>query len=104
MMISVDTPEGPHVVESSPCFYCGEPILDGERIVLGDALSHTECTLRCVIGSVGHLRRECSCYGGDADDPAGMTKREAAQAAVDIWRAREGHAPLDWSKRNPWRE
>ena len=38
-----------------------------------------------VVGSVGHQLGRCSCFGGDEDDPPGMTVREAALAAVDLY-------------------
>jgi len=47
---------------------------------------HPECMARSVIGSVGHQRRTCPCYGGTESDPEGMTKREAARAAVAYFR------------------
>ena len=43
---------------------------------------HTECLLRQTIGSVGHQRKTCSCFGGTEEDPPGLTKRQAALAAV----------------------
>lgn len=42
---------------------------------------HVECYFRETVGSVGHLTRRCRCFGGDYDDPPGMTKRQAAVAA-----------------------
>lgn len=45
---------------------------------------HRECYIRRGVGSVGHLRRQCTCYGGVEDDPPGMTKREAARAAAEL--------------------
>jgi hypothetical protein len=76
------------------CSYCGEEIQTGER---ADTMPHCpdfhrECLIRSVVGSVGHLEHRCSCYGGDAGDPPGMTRREAAKAAWDLWRAMEGFA------------
>lgn len=73
------------------CLSCGEPILDGEQgyvmPYLKDAscteeAQHRECLLRSAVGSVGHQMGTCSCHGGDTEDPVGMTKREAAKAAV----------------------
>lgn len=43
---------------------------------------HLECWVRAGVGSVGHLRGRCSCYGGTEEDPDGLTLREAARAAV----------------------
>jgi hypothetical protein len=45
---------------------------------------HRECFLRITLGSLAHLERRCSCYGGhDLDDP-NLSPRENAQA-VDRW-------------------
>lgn len=92
-----------------PCLWCGERIREGDQggwmtVVrqTGGALwqgntarasdlepglepEHIECFIRQSIGSVGHLRRHCSCYGGTEGDPPGMTRREAAQAALDLF-------------------
>lgn len=70
------------------CPHCGEAILpwDG-RIPTNDGalLFHRECLLRAVVGSVGHQLGRCPCYGGDEDDPPGMTAREAARAAAELF-------------------
>jgi hypothetical protein len=67
------------------CQYCGEEIAAaGEPFAAvndGADLLHRECMVRMIVGSVGHLRRTCSCYGGDQEDPEGVTRREAARAA-----------------------
>jgi hypothetical protein len=49
----------------------------------GDGRIHHECLIRAVVGSVGHQLRRCSCYGGDEEDPPGLTKREAARLAAE---------------------
>lgn len=51
---------------------------------------HLECHLRGVLGSVGHIEGWCSCVGGDFEDPPGLTKREAACAAVAAFERRHG--------------
>lgn len=64
-----------------PC--CDEPILEGERLAPDmRPPTHYECGLRAVIGSVGHQRGRCSCFGGSEEDPPGMTRRQAATAAA----------------------
>lgn len=86
------------------CFVCREPILPGEeaaqKVVFYDVSDgtterawHHECALRSVIGSVGHLRGTCSCSGGTEEDPPGMSKREAARAAVVEWEKRRWSPP-----------
>lgn len=73
------------------CLFCDEPILLGEPLEEFGCLTeggpmlrraHWECAARQVVGSVGHQRRTCSCYGGSEEDPEGLTRREAAVAAV----------------------
>lgn len=85
----VETPFG------EPCLYCDEPIeADDTGFVtpMVNALSHVveaayhrSCFLVTFVGSVGHQTGKCSCFGGDFDDPPGMSKREAAQEAVRIF-------------------
>lgn len=69
------------------CTFCEEPVPPDEQ---PDAPMmppvHRECLIRQVVGSVGHLERRCSCHGGDASDPPEMTRREAARAAVTLWK------------------
>lgn len=74
------------------CEFCGEEILDGERAntMPGCVDAHRECLIRSVVGSVGHQLHKCSCYGGTEEDPPGMTKRQAAKAAVALWEAQQG--------------
>jgi len=61
------------------CVYCGEEIKPGESV---HQEFHVECFWRGILGSVGHIRKQCSCYGGTEGDPAGMTLRMAAKAAI----------------------
>lgn len=86
--------------EVETCPHCNEPIAPGDtsgpiitRIGADGRVDcprlHLECSMRSVIGSVGHLLGKCSCPGGtgEMDDPPGMTKREAAKAAYELWRS-----------------
>jgi hypothetical protein len=63
------------------CLFCEEPILETETNIGG---LHTECVKRVLLGSVGHQLGLCCCPGkpGLMDDPPGLSKREATQAAV----------------------
>lgn len=95
--------EGPHVPTpvGQLCLWCTEAIEDGDAGVvmpcvreMGAAATlepeHRDCFIRSTIGSLGHLRGQCSCYGGDQEDPPGMTMREAATAAVnELWAYRD---------------
>lgn len=73
------------------CLHCEEPIEAGESGVtmpydngteVKEEPMHRECVLRTIFGSVGHQERRCQCFGGDYDDPPGMTRRQAAKAAA----------------------
>lgn len=78
------------------CLYCAEPIAaddEGEvQIcvrevgVYDERPIHRECSLRMSLGGANHQRGTCSCQGGpDPPDPPGLTRREAARAAVTAW-------------------
>lgn len=72
------------------CRRCGEPVANGDKVspaLLDGRVMHYECGLRIVVGSVGHLLRLCSCYGGNTEDPEWMTERQAARAATALWEA-----------------
>jgi len=80
--------------EVPTCFPCGEAIVAGENRIecANGPLAHGNCFLRCVIGSVAHLLRKCRCYvpGSILVDPEGMSRRQAADAAVLVWRSQQG--------------
>lgn len=75
------------------CCYCHEPIAATDSGVRQAALlttgpafvfKHRECFLRLVFGSVAHQEHRCKCYGGGDEDPPGLTRREAATAAMEL--------------------
>ena len=70
------------------CPHCGELVLPGEadRRLKSMQNFHRECAARGVLGSVGHLLGQCSCYGGTWEDPPLLTKRMAAKMAVALSR------------------
>ncbi len=74
------------------CSYCEEPItrdeVIGYRVVILAAgeIAHIECVMRNVVGSVGHQLGRCPCYGGVEEDPPGLTLRQGAREAYDLWR------------------
>ena len=76
------------------CFHCGEAIVPSDdRIRCANGpVAHGNCFLRCVIGSVAHLLRKCRCFvpGSILRDPEGMSRRQAADAAVIAWKAQQG--------------
>jgi hypothetical protein len=80
------------------CVYCDEPIEKSDNGLImpvgemrvgeyspdprPDFISiHLVCFMREIVGSVGHQKKTCSCFGGNEEDPVGMTKKEAAEAA-----------------------
>lgn len=76
------------------CYWCEEPIM---RRDLRHALMpeyHYACALRAVLGSIGHLRGQCSCYVKDAtaeDDPPGLSRRQAARLVADYVRQQDAN-------------
>lgn len=52
---------------------------------------HYECQMRQVIGSLAHVQGTCSCKipGSNELDPPGMTRRQAALAAVLAWQLQQ---------------
>jgi hypothetical protein len=68
------------------CLLCEEAIAEDDiGTIRAGQVIHYECQMRSVIGSVGHQLRRCSCFGGTEEDPPGMTRRQAAQAACALW-------------------
>lgn len=70
-----------------PCILCDEPVEQGDIGTINAAgqIAHHACTFRQVVGSVGHQLKKCSCYGGTEEDPPGLTRKEAAIAALHLW-------------------
>jgi hypothetical protein len=119
--INNDLPQVPTPVGVS-CLHCEEPIEGGdsghvmpymgarpEELVcaIGDdgvlrplergvyIAQHLECFLRGTFGGVNHIEGRCFCCGGDEDpDPPGLTRREAARAAVYAWERKHGCSVL----------
>lgn len=85
----IETPVG------QPCSWCEEEIAEGDRGVTysNGPVAHLHCFIRGTIGSVAHIRKECSCFvfGSTCGDPEGMTKREAATAAVKEYFGEDFH-------------
>jgi hypothetical protein len=76
------------------CGYCDEEIGPDQPtgpFPITDGLSglpmplHLECQFRMVSGSVGHQKRECSCYGHVDTTEHGLTLRQAALAAHEYY-------------------
>jgi hypothetical protein len=91
---------GPPPEPKPKCGWCGEGFQAGEsvRVVDGGPI-HLECLMRMIVGSVAHQEQRCYCYGGDEDDPPGMTVREAARAAWDLCKRRN---PQLEARQDPW--
>lgn len=80
--VQVDPPIG------AVCIDCSELVDEGDIGTInpfGNVVQHYECTMRHVVGSVGHQKGKCSCFGGTEEDPPGMTRRQAAKAALEYW-------------------
>jgi hypothetical protein len=88
--------EGAELVVAAPvgeaCLMCDEAILPGDSGTIIGALEadgtarqrpmHKECGLRSVVGGIGHIMGLCHCYGGEMEDPPGLSKR---QSAMLVW-------------------
>lgn len=78
-----------------PCGRCGETIEEGDDGVvlpllgaagLAEIAYHYACHARAILGGADHLRGRCGCCGGkEHPDPIYLTKRQAAQEALDVW-------------------
>jgi len=77
----IETPVG------ETCVHCDEPIAENDQgiVYANGPIAHLNCFLRGIHGSLAHIEKRCSCYvpGATCTDPEGMTKREAANAAVE---------------------
>jgi hypothetical protein len=78
------------------CSWCDELIDDNDEGVFiphvgevstEDRPLHIECFIRSIAGSVGHQLQMCNCFGGDYEDPPGLSVREAAKAAFKCQQA-----------------
>jgi hypothetical protein len=81
------------------CVHCEEKIAEDDSgkatpYVRGDGTTetrhvHKECLMRMAVGSMAHLLKRCSCFGGEApEDQTGMTLR---QEALAVWEWVEEH-------------
>ena len=79
---------------SDICPHCDEEITgdDFDFSTANKIRFHLNCFLRGIIGSVAHIEKRCSCFvpGSDEADPPGMTKRQAAEAAVKLYYQKAG--------------
>lgn len=68
------------------CVHCQEEILPHERIPDAEGKIHRQCLLRSIVGSVGHQKRICSCFGGTGTgDDKNLSVRENARAAAQYY-------------------
>lgn len=71
------------------CYLCEEEILEGEdRADIINVDAHRECSLRSVIGGIGHLIDHAHFCRGVGPD-AGLDYRTSS-LLVDVWVARKG--------------
>ena len=75
------------------CIWCEEPIEDGDDGIqyINGPVAHRECWLRQGLGGANHINGTCTCRGGsNPPDPPGLTRREAAKAAIQAFEDRYG--------------
>jgi hypothetical protein len=109
--VNKDCPEVP-VPVGTACSHCEEPIAEGEPGIeyANGPVTHLNCFLRQIYGSVAHIEGRCSCAlpGSVEGDPEGMTPRQAADAAVEAYRLkynqRQKHDDGLRPNQAPWRK
>lgn len=71
------------------CLHC-EQVLAPDEVPgrCGLEMMHYECSIRCIVGSVAHQRRTCTCYGGNGEDDPALTRRQNARLACAEWEKR----------------
>lgn len=72
------------------CPDCDEPILPTDDAIPcngSDRGIHRECAVRAAAGSVGHQLGLCECHGKKDVSEVGMTRRQAARAALRFYRS-----------------
>jgi hypothetical protein len=85
-----DCEEAP-VPVGAVCIHCDEPITAKDSGIfyanVEPTPAHRNCFLRQTIGSLAHVLGRCSCFvpGSTESDPPEMSRREAADAAVQVW-------------------
>jgi hypothetical protein len=72
------------------CVYCGECCHETDpdtHVLLTDCrrILHYACHVRLTAGSIGHQTGRCPCFGGDEEDPPGISIRQAALIAWGYW-------------------
>jgi len=72
------------------CYLCDEPVLpDEDRADINNVDAHRECSLRSVLGGIGHLIDHAHFCGVGGDPDGGLDYRTSA-LMVDVWVARKG--------------
>lgn len=98
--VEVPTPVG------ATCPWCTEEIAEGDRGQLmpqvrtdakGQLYSnagavHLECMMRSVLGSPSHMRKLCSCFGGEGDHDDERPWREQGRIVMEIIELEKGFA------------
>ena len=74
------------------CVLCEEVISFGDSGTINQLgqITHYECLLRTVIGSVAHQQYQCSCYGGSVEEnETGKSFRQSSIEAAQLWKETE---------------
>lgn len=89
----VNTPIG------ETCGWCKEKVIEGDEGVLiphislpSEAVFHSECYIRMIMGGANHQLGLCSCCGGmEPPDPENLSSREAAKEAYRIYKIKNNN-------------
>jgi hypothetical protein len=83
------------------CYFCDTPIVPGDELAPGTLLvdgkhapTHRECSLRSVMGGIGHLENHSYWCLTMKDPDGGLTYRESA-LRVDDWIASRASRPYE---------
>jgi len=87
----VETGKEVPVPIGTPCLHCHEAISEDDQgvmvpLVMGAFAelrpAHRECFARSILGSLSHLEKRCTCYGGQDPDEDGLSWRDSARRVM----------------------
>jgi hypothetical protein len=82
------------------CAYCEEELVQPPHECFYETVlldCHEEYAVRMLVGSAAHQLKECSCFvqDGARHDPPGVSPREAAKLAFDVFKFSQRRVPHD---------